>query len=40
MRYGDNSLWSENNPFKPVKRRSWKLELIGVGLLFVGVLCG
>ena len=43
MRYGNDTLWGElvdlpKSPKRP--RRSWRIELIGVGLLVVGVLCG
>lgn len=40
MRYGDETLWGENEPLEPPKRRSWKVELVGVGLIILGIVCG
>lgn len=37
---GYETLWGETDPPVLPKRRSWRMELVGVGLLVLGVLCG
>lgn len=42
MRNGDNTSWSDFDPLPPdvpTKPRNWKVQLIGVALLLLGVAC-
>ena len=40
MQYGTDTLWGDNDPLIPPKRRSWKAEVAGLGLVVLGIACG
>ena len=40
MQDGTDTLWGDNDPLIPPKRRSRKAELAGLGLVAFGVACG
>lgn len=40
MQCGTGTLRGDNDPLLPPKRRSWKAELAGLGLVVLGIACG
>lgn len=40
MQDGTDTLWGDSDPLTPPRRRSWKAELTGFGLVALGIACG